>query len=103
MTIDFRTSRLNGTKTAVNSRENQGLIKYFIQEAKNKNEIKQLRKGMKDSPYRKRIEQQIKDKELELVQVQHSMIDEYAGTYLAKFLGWKNLNTLALKVVSSRI
>jgi thiol-disulfide isomerase/thioredoxin len=90
VTIDFRTSRLNGTKTAVNSRENQGLIKYFIQEVKNKNEIKQLRKGMKDSPYRKRIEQQIKDKELELVQVQHSMIDEYAGTYLAKFLGWKN-------------
>ena len=88
--IDFRTSRLNGTKTSVNSKENQGLIKYLIQETKNKNEIKQLRKGMKDSPYRKRIEQQIKDKELELVQVQHAMIDEYAGTYLAKFLGWKN-------------
>lgn len=90
VTIDFRSSRLNGSKIAQNSKENQGLIKYLILEAKNKNEIKNLRKGMKDSPYRKRIEQQIKDKEMELVTKQHEMIDEYAGTYLAKFLGWKN-------------
>lgn len=88
--IEFKSMRLNGSRTAPNSKENQGLLKYYVFESQNKNEIKNLRKGMKDSPYRKRIEQQIKDKELELVASQHSLMDQYPGTYLAKFLGWKN-------------
>ncbi|MAO45561.1 MAG: hypothetical protein CL823_00250 [Crocinitomicaceae bacterium] len=88
--IDFRSSRLTGSKTAPASRENKAWFAYQSAENKNKNEIKNLRKGMKDSPYRKRIEQQIKDKEMELVQKQHAMMDEYPGTYFAKFLTWKN-------------
>ena len=88
--IDFRSSRLTGSKTAPVSRENKAWFAYQSAENKNKNEIKNLRKGMKDSTYRKRIEQQIKDKEMELIQKQHAMMDEYPGTYFAKFLTWKN-------------
>jgi thiol-disulfide isomerase/thioredoxin len=88
--VDFKTSRLNSNKTAPGSRENKALFSYLSLEAKSKSDIKKMRKGLRDSPYRKRIEQQIKDKELELVQVQHDMMDEYAGTYFAKYLTWKN-------------
>ena len=88
--IDFKSSRLNGPRTAVNSNENKAWFAYQSTENKNKNEIKNLRKGMKDSPYRKRIELQIKDKELELVATQHEMMDTYPGTYFAKVMTWKN-------------
>ncbi|MEC7653873.1 MAG: TlpA disulfide reductase family protein [Bacteroidota bacterium] len=88
--VNFTSSRLTAGKNSPNSRENKGWFAYHSAESKNKNEIKNLRKGMKDSPYRKRIEEQIKSKELELVEVQHAMIDQYVGTYLAKYLSWKN-------------
>tara|TARA_B100001564_G_C20641855_1_gene672548 strand:+ start:548 stop:1996 length:1449 start_codon:yes stop_codon:yes gene_type:complete len=88
--LNFTSSRLTAGKNSPNSRENKGWFAYNSTESKNKNEIKNLRKGMKDSPYRKRIEEQIKSKELELVEVQHAMIDQYVGTYLAKYLSWKN-------------
>ena len=45
---------------------------------------------MKDSPYKRRIEEQIKAKEMELVNKQHEMIDQFGGTYFAKFMTWKN-------------
>jgi thiol-disulfide isomerase/thioredoxin len=88
--IDFKSSRLNGNKTAPSSIENTAWFKYITLENRNKNEIKNLRKGLKDSPYRSRIEEQIKGKELELVQTQHEMMDTYAGTYFAKLISWKN-------------
>ena len=84
--IDFKSSRLTGNKTAPSSIENTAWFKYITLENRNKNEIKNLRKGMKDSPYRSRIEEQIKGKELELVQTQHEMMDTYAGTYFAKLI-----------------
>jgi len=88
--LEFKSSRLNGTKLAPSSRENTAWFKYIKLENKNKNEIQTLRKGMKDSPYKSRIQEQVKGKELELVQIQHDLMDEYAGTYFAKVLSWKN-------------
>ncbi len=90
ITIDFKSSRLTGNKTSLNSRENTAWLKYVALDNRNKSEIKNLRKGMKDSPYRSRIEEQIKGKELELVQTQHEMMDTYSGTYFAKLISWKN-------------
>jgi len=88
--LQFKSSRLGANRTAPDSRENSAAFAYFQLETRNRNEIKTLRKGMRDSPYRKRIEAQVKGKELELVQVQHDMIDKYPGTYFAKYLSWKN-------------
>ena len=79
--IHFTSSRLTAGKNSPNSIENKGWFAYNSAESKNKNEIKNLRKGIKDSPYRKRIEEQIKSKEFELVELQHAMIDQYNGTY----------------------
>ena len=36
------------------------------------------------------MEKQISDKEMELVAKQHELMDANPGTYIAKFLGWKN-------------
>ena len=88
--IDFKSSRLTGTKLTPGSAENKAWFEYIKLENINKNEIKNLRKGLKDSPFRSRIEEQIKGKELELVQSQHNLIDQYSGTYVAKVLSWKN-------------
>tara|TARA_B110000444_G_C18830667_1_gene593065 strand:+ start:443 stop:1888 length:1446 start_codon:yes stop_codon:yes gene_type:complete len=88
--LKFNSTRLGANRSAVGSRENTAAFTYFQLESRSRNEIKSLRKGMRDSPYRKRIEEQIKDKELELVQSQHKMIDMYPGTYFAKYLSWKN-------------
>ena len=72
--IDFKSSRLNGARTPVNSNENKAWFAYQSKENKNNNEIKNLRKGMKDTPYRKRIALQIKDKDLELIEKQIDII-----------------------------
>jgi thiol-disulfide isomerase/thioredoxin len=88
--LEFKHNRLNGSKTAINSPENTAWFKYISLENRNRSEIKKLRKGIKDSPYRARIEEQIKGKELELVQYQHDMMDAYPGTYFAKLISWKN-------------
>ena len=88
--INFSSNRINVSKVSPNSKENKAWFAYQSAENKNKNEIKNLRKGMKDSPYKRRIEEQIKSKELELVTKQHEMIDQFEGTYFAKFMSWKN-------------
>ena len=88
--INFASSRLASSKKAPASKENKAWFVYSSAESKNKNEIKNLRKGMKDSPYRRRIEEQIKAKEMELVNKQHELMDQYGGTYFAKFMTWKN-------------
>ncbi len=88
--LEFKSSRLTGNKTAPKSRENTAWFQYLKLENRNNSEIKNLRKGLKDSPYRTRIEDQIKGKELDFVQAQHELIDTYAGTYFAKLISWKN-------------
>jgi thiol-disulfide isomerase/thioredoxin len=88
--LEFKSGRLTGNKTAPKSRENTAWFQYLKLENRNNSEIKNLRKGLKDSPYRTRIEDQIKGKELDFVQAQHEMIDTYAGTYFAKLISWKN-------------
>ena len=90
VSINFSSSRIGVSKSAPSSKENKAWFTYQNAEKKNKNEIKNLRKGMKDSPYKRRIEEQIKAKDMELVQKQHEMMDLYGGTYFAKFMTWKN-------------
>jgi thiol-disulfide isomerase/thioredoxin len=89
--VDFKTGRMSAAKFAVESDENTGWFEYNQAEFKNTNEIRNLRKSIKDAgAFRARIETQIKDKELELIAIQHELIGRYPDTYLAKYLTWKN-------------
>ncbi len=88
--IEFQSNKLSGTKLSNSSSENTAWFKYIKLENKNNKEIKNLRKVMRGSAYKYRIEEQIKVKELELVMSQHEMMDTYAGTYFAKMISWKN-------------
>jgi peroxiredoxin len=83
--IDFQNARLISGGT--DSQENQGWFAYRGAEGANKNQVRQLYKqgkGQEEETKRK-----VKLKEDELAQTQHKFIRDYPGTYLAKFLTWK--------------
>ena len=89
--IDFKSNRLSGQKLAPNSKENTGWFAYMVQDARHKNETRSLRQNAQDaSGMKAQIEQQIAAKDQELINFQHSTIDQYPGTYLAKILSLKN-------------
>ncbi|MDA0912702.1 MAG: TlpA disulfide reductase family protein [Bacteroidetes bacterium] len=89
--LTFNTSRLSAGKTAVGSNENTGWFQYQSFEFENNKAIRELRGSIKDAgAFRARIEEQIREKEGELVTQQHQLMDQYPGTFLAKYLGWKN-------------
>jgi len=91
VTFNFSTNRLSGQKTSPNSPENTGYWDYQTEETQNRNAIRGLRKSLADAgAFRARVEQQIADKELELVKKQHTLIGQYPDTYLAKLMTWKN-------------
>ena len=91
VTLEFKTNRLSAAKTSPNSPENTGYWAYQTAETQNRNAIRGLRKSLADAgAFRARVEQQIADKELELVKKQHELIGQYPDTYLAKLLTWKN-------------
>ena len=83
--IEFQNGRLIGGRT--DSKENRGWFAYRGAESANKNQIRQLYKQRKGNEAA--IDAQVKAKENELAQTQHKFIRDYAGTYLAKFLTWK--------------
>lgn len=91
ITLNFASNRLSGQKTAPNSPENTGYWSYQEAETQNRNAIRGLRKNIAEAgAFRARVEQQIADKEMELVKKQHELIGQYPDTYLAKLLTWKN-------------
>ena len=83
--IDFQNARLVGGRTE--SAENRAWFAYRGAEAANKNQIKQLYKQRRGNEVA--IDAQVKAKEKELVQTQHKFIRDFPGTYMAKFLTWK--------------
>jgi thiol-disulfide isomerase/thioredoxin len=90
LNLVFRTKQLTSGKSAPQSTENKVWFTYENFSRVNNNQVRGLRKQLKDSPFRAQVEQQIADKEMELVQKQHELMDANPGTYIAKFLGWKN-------------
>lgn len=91
--IEFQNGRLLGGRTE--SRENRGWFAYRGAEAANKNQIRQLYKQGKGNE--EQTKAQVKVKEDELAQTQHTFIRDYPGTYLAKFLTWKQPRFLGNK------
>lgn len=83
--ILFQNARLVGGETE--SKENKGWFAYRGAEGANQNQIKQLYKQRRGNE--EAIDAQVKAKEDELAQTQHKFIRDYPGTYLAKFLTWK--------------
>ena len=83
--IEFQNGRLVGGRT--DSQENRGWFAYRGAESANKNQIRQLYKQRKGNEAA--IDAQVKAKENELAQTQHKFIRSNPGTYLAKFLTWK--------------
>ena len=90
LNLSFRSKMMTSGKTAPQSAENKAWFTYETFARVNNNQIRNLRKQMKDSPFKAQVEQQIADKEAELVAKQHELMDANPNTYLAKFLGWKN-------------
>lgn len=89
--IEFKSSRLSATKSAEGSAENTAWFDYQKKQTQHDQEVRKLRKGIKDAgAFRSRIEGQIKAKEEEHTKEQHAMMDANPGTYFSKWLGWKN-------------
>jgi len=88
--VSFTSNRLSSTKNTT-SAENQGFFAYTAADKRNQQEVRQLAQGLKDAgAFRARVEKQIDDKKMELVTLQHQLIDDNPGTYLAKLMSWKN-------------
>ena len=90
LNLVFRSKMMTSGKSAPQSAENSAWFTYENFSKANNNQIRGLRKQLKDSPFKAQVEQQIADKEMELVAKQHELMDANPGTYIAKFLGWKN-------------
>ena len=90
LNLTFRSKMMTSGKSAPQSAENKAWFTYDSFSRVNNNQIRNLRKQMKDSPFKAQVEQQIADKEMELVAKQHELMEANPDTYLAKFLGWKN-------------
>jgi peroxiredoxin len=89
--VEFKSSRLSATKSAEGSAENTAWFDYQKKQTQHDQEVRKLRKGIKDAgAFRSRIEGQIKAKEEEHMKEQHAMMDANPGTYFSKWLGWKN-------------
>ena len=90
LNLTFSSKQMTSRRSAPKSKENSAWFTYEGFARVNNNQIRALRKQLKDSPFRAQVEQQIKDKEMELVDKQHQLMDANPGTYFTKFLGWKN-------------
>lgn len=88
--IGFKGGILEQSMYAVSSRENEGWAKYFPKEGVLLKAIKDAKVGAAKNPGMKvQFDEQAKIKELELFNLQKTLIEEYPGTHLAKILTWK--------------
>ena len=83
--INFQNARLVGGQT--DSRENRAWFAYRGAESANSNQVRQLYKQRRGNEAA--IDAQVEAKQKELAQTQHKFIRENLGTYMAKFLTWK--------------
>lgn len=88
--LNFNNIRLNAGGTAPQGSENAAWFTYRPNEVRKQSEIRQLQQKLRDAALRERIEQQIKEKENELKMMTAEAIKANPGTFLAKYLTWKN-------------
>jgi thiol-disulfide isomerase/thioredoxin len=88
--LQFKANKFEGNMSSATSKENQGWVKYSAQEPLLLKAIKDARVGAHKNPGMKgQFDQQAAIKEAELATLQHTMIQEYPGTFLAKIMTWK--------------
>ncbi len=87
--IRFKSGKLENAPEAINSPENEAWFAYFKEEKTINNAITNLRRSRSKSSFKERIDQQIADKERELLERQQYYIDNNPDTYFAKYLSWK--------------
>ncbi|MBL7942154.1 MAG: hypothetical protein JNM00_05285, partial [Flavobacteriales bacterium] len=87
--IGFRNQKMDGSMYAINSKENEGWVKYIPQEKGVLDAIKQNRISMAKTVMKAQFEAEIAKKEVELATLQGNLINQYPGTFLAKLLTWK--------------
>jgi thiol-disulfide isomerase/thioredoxin len=88
--LQFKGAKLEGSMSANASKENEGWIKYMSQEPILLKAIKDAKVGAHKNPGMKgQFDQQAAQKEQELAALQHSIISEYPGTFIAKIMTWK--------------
>lgn len=85
LNIDFQNARLVGGQT--DSRENRAWFAYRGAESANSNQVRQLYKQRRGNEAA--IDAQVEAKQKELARTQHNFIRDNPGTYMAKFLTWK--------------
>jgi peroxiredoxin len=88
--FSFANSRIATGWTVTGSPENTAWNVYQKEEALAIRTIDNLRKSRSGSAFKERIDKEIEAKEQELVSTHHTYIKNNPGTFLAKYLTWKN-------------
>ncbi|MDZ4822558.1 MAG: TlpA disulfide reductase family protein [Flavobacteriales bacterium] len=89
VTVGFNSPKFEGALFSVQSKENQGLAKYHIQEAIFDHKILDLKKKRSKTEIKSEYDMPISDEEKKLQELRGQIIQEYPGTFLAKLLTWK--------------
>ncbi|MDZ4750559.1 MAG: TlpA disulfide reductase family protein [Flavobacteriales bacterium] len=88
--LTFRGGKLDGSMAAVNSKENEGWIKYQPMELSLNKQIKDnYVAGGKNKAMKAKYDAAAQAKEEELAKFQGEIITQYPETFLAKMLTWK--------------
>lgn len=87
--LGFRNARMENSKYAINSKENEAWFAYLPQETALLKAIKDLRVAMAKSAIKGELEKQILQKESDLTALQAKMIGSYPDTHFAKLVTWK--------------
>lgn len=87
--VGFRNMKLDGSLYAINSKENEGWVKYYPQEVALLKAVKDNMVAQAKSSIKEKFDDVIFQKQLELANLQGQLIKEYPGTFLAKLLTWK--------------
>ena len=87
--VQFKSAKIDGGAVAVSTKENEGMWKYIPQEIALLKAIKDARVAAHKSSIKTEFEKQALNKEIELANLQGTLIKEYPNTYLAKWLTWK--------------
>jgi peroxiredoxin len=88
--LQFKAAKLESAMSSMISIENQGWIKYMAQEPGILKAIKDAKvAGHKNPGMKGQYDLQATQKESELAALQHKIIAEYPGTFLAKIMTWK--------------
>ena len=87
--LNFPGGRLETSGQSVNSKENEAWFMYAPVEKAHYNQIKNLRKNAKNPAMKAKMEKLMAAEDQKLLDLQHKIINDYPGTFVAKIMTWK--------------